>query len=121
MVFSVAAATARRRIAVTATRQVAAQGQKRSMGGPPPEWEGIDKVVRGVFPADHQLAMAIMGGYGGLYMLFKMKSAMTKKAPVKEVAPATSSAPSGGIPSIESDEFGDWLGSDAFNAYVEKA
>ena len=67
------------------------------------------------------VAMAIMGGYGGLYMLFKMKSAMTKKAPVKEVAPATSSAPSGGIPSIESDEFGDWLGSDAFNAYVEKA
>ena len=53
MVFSVAAATARRRIAVTATRQ-ATQGQKRSMGGPPPEWEGIDKVVRGVFPGDHQ-------------------------------------------------------------------
>ena len=24
------------------------------MGGPPPEWEGIDKVVRGVFPGDHQ-------------------------------------------------------------------
>jgi hypothetical protein len=54
MVFSVAAATARRRIAVMATRQATAQGQKRSMAGPPPEWEGIDKVVRGVFPGDHQ-------------------------------------------------------------------
>ncbi len=53
MVFSVAAATARRRIAVMATRQ-ATQGQKRNMGGPPPEWEGIDKVVRDVFPADYQ-------------------------------------------------------------------
>ena len=54
MVFSVAAATARRRIAVMATRQATTQGQKRSMGSPPPEWEGIDKVVRGVFPGDHQ-------------------------------------------------------------------
>lgn len=53
MVFTVAAATARRRVAGMATRQ-ATQGQKRNMGGPPPEWEGIDKVVRGVFPGDHQ-------------------------------------------------------------------
>ena len=32
--------------------------QRRAMGGgghaPAPEWEGIDKVVRGVFPGDHQ-------------------------------------------------------------------
>jgi hypothetical protein len=54
MVFSVAAATARRRIVVMAKQTQF--GQKRSMGGggPAPEWEGIDKVVRGVFPHDHQ-------------------------------------------------------------------
>jgi len=120
MVFSVAAATARRRIAFMATRQ-ATQGQKRNMASPPPEWEGIDKVVRGVFPGDHQLAMAIMGGYGGLYLLFKMKSAMSKKEPEKVVAPASSSAPTGGVPSLDSPEFGEWLGSNAFNAFVEKA
>ena len=65
--------------------------------------------------------MAIMGGYGSLFMLFKMKSAVSKKAPKEEVAPATSSAPSGGVPSLDSPEFGEWLGSDSFNAYVEKA
>jgi len=120
MVFTVAAAKARRRVAGMATRQ-ATQGQKRNMGGPPPEWEGIDKVVRGVFPGDHQLAMAIMGGYGGLFLLFKMKSAVSKKAPEKEVAPATSSAPTGGVPSLDSPEFGEWIGSDSFNAFIEKA
>ena len=65
--------------------------------------------------------MAIMGGYGGLFLLFKMKSAVSKKAPEKAVAPVTSSAPSGGVPSLDSPEFGEWLGSDAFNAFVEKA
>eukprot|EP00532_Pseudo-nitzschia_australis_P009577 CAMPEP_0168241582 /NCGR_PEP_ID=MMETSP0140_2-20121125/22875_1 /TAXON_ID=44445 /ORGANISM="Pseudo-nitzschia australis, Strain 10249 10 AB" /LENGTH=122 /DNA_ID=CAMNT_0008176449 /DNA_START=46 /DNA_END=414 /DNA_ORIENTATION=+ len=122
MVFSVAAATARRRIAVMATRQ-ATQGQKRSMGGGPAvEWEGIDKVVRGVFPGDHQLAMAIMGGYTGLFLLFKMKSAITKKAPEEKIAAApAASSTDGGVPSIESPEFGEWLGSNAFNAFLEKA
>ena len=65
--------------------------------------------------------MAIMGGYGGLFMLFKMKSAMSKKAPEKAAAPASSSASAGGVPSLDSPEFGEWLGSDAFNAFVEKA
>lgn len=60
MVFSVAAATARRQIAVMARKhmtQQVSQAQRRAMGGghaPAPEWEGIDKVVRGVFPADYQ-------------------------------------------------------------------
>jgi hypothetical protein len=68
------------------------------------------------------VAMAILGGYGGLFLLFKMKSAVSKKAPEKAVvAPATSSAPSGGVPSLDSPEFGEWLGSNSFNAYVEKA
>jgi hypothetical protein len=41
---------------VTRTTQ---QPQRRSFAlgghhGPPPEWEGIDKVVRGYFPKDYQ-------------------------------------------------------------------
>jgi len=91
-------------------------------GGPAVEWEGIDKVVRGVFPGDHQLAMAIMGGYTGLFLLFKMKSAITKKAPEEKIAAApAASSTDGGVPSIESPEFGEWLGSNAFNAFLEKA
>jgi hypothetical protein len=60
MVFSVAAATARRQIAVMARKHMTQQSiptQRRSMAGghaPAPEWTGIDKVVRGVFPADYQ-------------------------------------------------------------------
>jgi hypothetical protein len=36
--------------------------QKRAMGGggPAPEWEGIDKVVRGVFPGDHHRTFIII-------------------------------------------------------------
>ena len=69
-----------------------------------------------------EVAMAIMGGYGGLYVLFKIKSAVSKKAPAEAAAPASSSsAPAGGVPSLDSPEFGEWLGSDAFNAFVEKA
>lgn len=54
MVFPVAGAAARR-VGLIAKQQV----QKRTMAGghaPAPEWEGVDKVVRGVFPHDHQRA-----------------------------------------------------------------
>jgi hypothetical protein len=57
MVFSAAANAARRQIAVMAAHQKtsAHQTQRRAMAsGPAPEWQGIDKVVRGVFPHDHQ-------------------------------------------------------------------
>jgi hypothetical protein len=51
MVFSVAAATARRRFAMMAKQTT----QRRTMaGGAAPEWEGVDKVVRGYFPKDSQ-------------------------------------------------------------------
>lgn len=50
MVLPVVASAARRRVGMAAAQQ-----QKRSMGsGPAPEWTGIDKVVRDVFPGDHQ-------------------------------------------------------------------
>jgi hypothetical protein len=57
MVFSAAAAVARHRIVVIAAHKTPStlQWQRRAMAsGPAPEWQGIDKVVRGVFPHDHQ-------------------------------------------------------------------
>lgn len=113
MVFPVAAAAARRRMGMIAKQQV----QRRNMGGhaPAPEWEGIDKVVRGVFPADYQLALAIMGGYAGLFVVVKIGGAMGgKKKEEPAPAPVASSAPSTGVPSIESPEFDEFLGSEAF-------
>jgi len=121
MVFSVAAVTARRRIAVMVKQST----QRRTMGGgAAPEWEGIDKVVRGYFPGDHQLAMAITGGYFGLFALFKVKSAISKKAPTEEIAATPAAAPSSdgnAMPSLDSLEFGEWLGSDSFNKMLESA
>lgn len=53
MVFPIAARAASRRFGMVAKQSL----QRRNMGGgPAPEWEGIDKVVRGVFPGDHQRA-----------------------------------------------------------------
>ena len=50
MIFQLAAVAARRRVAVFAAKQ-----QRRNFAhAPAPEWEGIDKVVRGYFPHDHQ-------------------------------------------------------------------
>ena len=59
-----------RRSAVAAARTRAGpalrqQQQKRHMGlggssGPPPEWKGIDKTVRDVFPEDYQRAYHIL-------------------------------------------------------------
>ena len=56
MVFPIAANAVRRRAGTIAKQQI----QKRYMAGghgPAPEWEGIDKVVRGVFPHDYQCAL----------------------------------------------------------------
>lgn len=87
------------------------------MGGhaPAPEWTGIDKVVRGYFPEDPQLAAAILGGYFGLFVLYKIKSAISG-APVEEAAPAVAAAPApssiGAIPDVDSEEFGAFLESE---------
>mgnify|MGYP003982815927 CR=1 FL=1 len=91
-------------------RQGARAGQRRNMGGSaPPPTEGIDGVVRKYFPGDHQLAMAIIGGYFSLYLVSKIVGAVSggKK---EEAAPVTaSSASAGEIPSIEDPNFGKWL------------
>ena len=53
MVLPLAAAAARRRVGGIIARNT----QRRTMGSAPAkEWEGIDKVVRDVFPEDHQRA-----------------------------------------------------------------
>lgn len=92
-------------------------------GGPKPEWTGIDKTVRGIFPEDYQLAGAILAGYGGLFGLFKIKSALSGKSPEPAEAPAAtapSASPSSDIlPSVESPDFEKFLGSDAFGKFVE--
>lgn len=83
--------------------------QKRSMGSAPPPTDGIDGVVRSYFPGDHQLSMAILGGYFGLYLLSKIVGAVSgggkKPEPVAKAAPASS----GDIPSIEDPNFGTWI------------
>ncbi|KAL3935266.1 MAG: hypothetical protein SGBAC_009183 [Bacillariaceae sp.] len=112
MVLPLVATAARRRVGGAIKSQV----QRRAMGGgPAKEWEGIDKVVRGVFPGDHQLALAIMGGYGGLYMLVKMKSAMSGSKEEEKPAVVSSGADTGaGIPAIGTPEFDKFLDSEAF-------
>mmetsp|Transcript_40060 Transcript_40060/g.68335 ORF Transcript_40060/g.68335 Transcript_40060/m.68335 type:complete len:127 (+) Transcript_40060:75-455(+) len=114
MTFSILGRTAllaTRRRATVATSQQA----KRRMGSaaPAPEWTGIDKVVRGYFPQDDQLAAAILGGYFGLFCLYKIKSAFSS-APVEEAPVAVAAAPSsaGAIPDVDSEEFGAFLESE---------
>ncbi|KAL7473078.1 hypothetical protein ACHAXS_013901 [Conticribra weissflogii] len=115
MTFAIArtALFAARRQATSTVNQQA----KRRMGGssaPAPEWTGIDKIVRDKFPQDDQLAAAIIGGYFGLFILYKIKSAFSS-APVIEDAPApvaAASAVSGAIPDVDSEEFGTFLESE---------
>eukprot|EP00569_Conticribra_weissflogii_P003228 CAMPEP_0171345360 /NCGR_PEP_ID=MMETSP0878-20121228/21352_1 /TAXON_ID=67004 /ORGANISM="Thalassiosira weissflogii, Strain CCMP1336" /LENGTH=127 /DNA_ID=CAMNT_0011848745 /DNA_START=41 /DNA_END=424 /DNA_ORIENTATION=- len=103
---------ARRQAATTATQQA-----KRRMGGssaPAPEWTGIDKIVRDKFPQDDQLAAAIIGGYFGLFILYKIKSAFSS-APAVDDSPApvaVASSASGAIPDVDSEDFGTFLESE---------
>ena len=46
-------------------RRTSSRLQKRNFAlggshGPPPEWEGIDKVVRGYFPKDYQRKLLLL-------------------------------------------------------------
>lgn len=68
-------------------------------------------------PFCFQVALAIMGGYAGLFVVVKIGSAMGGKKK-EEAAPApaaSSSAPSTGVPSVDSPEFDDFIGSEAFD------
>merc|ERR1719183_1845465 len=69
-----------------------------------PEWKGVDKVVRDVFPEDYQLSGAIIGGYVSLITFFVLKNKL-KTEEVKPFAPTVT--PTGdALPDIESPEFG---------------
>eukprot|EP00956_Cyclotella_meneghiniana_P012484 scaffold17741_cov67-Cyclotella_meneghiniana.AAC.5 len=57
------------------------------------------------------VATAILGGYFGLFILYKIKSAISGSPVVEEVvAPAAVSA--GSIPDVDSEEFGSFLESE---------
>lgn len=59
------------------------------------------------------VAAAILGGYFGLFTLYKMKSAMSSSPVVEEAPPAVAApASAGSIPDIDSDEFGAFLESE---------
>jgi hypothetical protein len=67
------------------------------------------------------VALAIMGGYVGIYLLFKMKGALSgKTSEPAEVAPTTTTSLfSVGIPSIESPAFEKFVETDAFLKLLE--
>ena len=70
-----------------------------------------------------EVAMAILGGYTGMIVLYKMSSAIGGKKKVPEAAPAvvaaTTKSTTEGIPSIESPEFNAFLESIAFEKLLE--
>uniref|UniRef100_A0A7R9W4Z7 Uncharacterized protein n=1 Tax=Pseudictyota dubia TaxID=2749911 RepID=A0A7R9W4Z7_9STRA len=115
---AVAATVARR-----AARTAAVQSQRRNMGGhaPAPEWTGIDKVVRDVFPQDYQLAGAILGGYGTLIALATIKSKMSSSPEPEPVAAASSSvgAQDDIPPAVDSADFEGFVESDAFTKFLD--
>ena len=60
------------------------------------------------------VAIAILGGYAGLIAVVKIGSSLGGKKVEAAPAPATSSGPSTGIPSIDSPEFDTFIASEAF-------
>lgn len=63
--------------------------------------------------------MAILGGYVGLGVLYKIKSSVGGKPAPAEVSGASSGASSPGIPGIESPEFEKFVETDAFVKLLE--
>lgn len=60
------------------------------------------------------VATAILGGYFGLFMLYKIKSAFSSSAAVEATPVVAAAAPvsAGSIPDIDSEEFGSFLESE---------
>jgi hypothetical protein len=66
------------------------------------------------------VSMAILGGYFGIYLLYKMSSMFSKKKPVVETAPVVVAATeSTGVPSIESTAFEKFVETIAFEQLLE--
>ena len=62
---------------------------------------------RKILPKEWQVSLAIIGGYFGLYLFSKILPGGKKK---ETPAVAAASSSTDGMPSIESAEFGEWLG-----------
>lgn len=145
MVLSALSSAARRSAAPLLRQQQKRQFALGGSHGPPPEWEGVDKVVRGYFPEDYQcmyslsadaplfcclrltfhlllVAIAILGAYTGGIVLYKIKSAISgKKAEPEPAKPVETApvAPASGIPGIESPAFEKFVETDAFAKLLE--
>jgi hypothetical protein len=71
------------------------------------------------------VAIAILSGYGGLVVLYKIKSAITSKPAPKQVAaaaPAAAASTDSGddaVPSVESPAFEKYVESDSFYKLLE--
>jgi hypothetical protein len=100
---------ARRIFSRVVNSRVGGSGSKRGFSGhaEPVPTEGIDGFVRKYIPKDEYLALAILGAY---YVIYKVGGMMMGKAPVEVVAAPTTT--DGGMPSIDSAEFGDWISKD---------
>mmetsp|Transcript_8545 Transcript_8545/g.12411 ORF Transcript_8545/g.12411 Transcript_8545/m.12411 type:complete len:139 (+) Transcript_8545:58-474(+) len=112
---------AARRVSAAA---VSKSKSKRSFGAhAAPEWTGIDKIVRSYFPEDHQLAGAVLAGYGFLITGAVLRGKMKGKPEEEPVAASTAAAAtsSGDIPpSVESADFEAFLNNDAaFGKFLE--
>ncbi|GMI43432.1 hypothetical protein TrCOL_g4279 [Triparma columacea] len=97
------------RIARPASRMV--RSQRRGFGAQAEvEYEGFEKVVRGVLPKDEHVVAGILGGYFALYLVFKGVSAVGgKKEAAPVVAAAAPASASSAIPSVEDENFGKWI------------
>lgn len=66
------------------------------------------------------VAIAILSFYGGIAVLYKIKSALTRKPVVEEAKPVTPTVVvSTGIPSIESEAFEKFVETSAFEKLLE--
>ncbi len=74
------------------------------------EYEGFEKTVRTYLPKDEHIVFGIMGLYVGLYFVGKGISKLTSSPPKKLKAKPVVATADQGIPSVESPEFGEWIG-----------
>ena len=99
----------------TARKFVVPVVQRRRMGGgghkKVDHGGGLEGYVRGIFPENYQMALAVMGLYGGLYLFSKVVGMISggSKKDVKVIAQAPAAVTGDAIPSPDSAEFGDWL------------
>ena len=67
------------------------------------------------------VAIAILSGYGGLYVLYKISSLFSSKKPIEETKKpeAAASTPTTGIPAVDTPAFATFLETPAFEQLLE--